>query len=386
MRVVWAYDRDHRQHPFIVLAAQSLTEAGHNVAVVSGDYAPGAPYAAWDDFSMQRRLAHWAHAAEIGPLGRALGRLRYATLDVWAMYLRGFRKLMALPADVIVASRPEAAVVAFAAAKLRGKRFVYFPFELYGEQITRPSSWLLWAERLMLSRADAVITQNAERARVYVEERGARTTPFIVHNYKTTQPQTRGGRLRRPLGLPPKQRVVLYEGLLIPGRWLDRLALSVLHLPEDVTVVLMGREKMGWRACVDALIAPALATGRLLIVPPVSHDELPDFVADADLGVVIYDGAVRNNLYCEPGKLTDYLSVGVPVIAPDFPTVGPLVRELEIGVTFTGGEPRAIAEAVMQALSRPKAAWRPALDRACAELNWESQAPKLLAAVTGAGR
>jgi hypothetical protein len=112
VRVVWAYDRDHRQHPFIVLSALSLTQAGHGVAVVSGDYAPGAPYAAWDDFSMQRRLAHWAHAASLGPLGRALGRLRYATLDLWAMYARGFRKLMALPADVIVASRPEAAVVA----------------------------------------------------------------------------------------------------------------------------------------------------------------------------------------------------------------------------------------------------------------------------------
>jgi glycosyltransferase involved in cell wall biosynthesis len=332
---------------------------------------------------MQRRLAHWARAATLGPLGRALGRLRYATLDLWRIYARGFGKLMALPADVVVASRPEAAVVAFLAAALRGKRFVYFPFELYGEQITRPSLWLLWAERLILARADAVITQNAERARVYVEERGARTTPFIVHNYKTTQPQKRGGRLRKALGLPAGQRIVLYEGLLIPGRWLDRLALSVLHMPEDVTVVLMGREKMGWRASVEAAIAPALATGRLVIAPPVGHDELPDFVADADLGVVIYDDAVRNNLYCEPGKLTDYLSVGVPVIAPDFPTVGPLVRELGIGVTFADGSPQAIAQAVLQALAAPQAKWRPKLDAACRVLNWESQTPALLAAVTG---
>jgi glycosyltransferase involved in cell wall biosynthesis len=228
-----------------------------------------------------------------------------------------------------------------------------------------------------------VITQNAERARVYVEERGAGTTPFIVHNYKTTQPEKRGGRLRAALGLPAGQRLVLYEGLLIPGRWLDRLALSVLHLPKDITVVLMGREKMGWRSSVEAAIAPALATGRLVIAPPVDHADLPDFVADADLGVVIYDDAVRNNLYCEPGKLTDYLSVGVPVIAPDFPTVGPLVRELGIGVTFTGGSPQAIAEAVLEALTIPKAGQRAKLDAACRALTWESQAPSLLAAVTG---
>jgi glycosyltransferase involved in cell wall biosynthesis len=383
VEVVWAYDRDHRQHPFIVLSALSLIEAGHGVAVVSGDYAPGAPYAAWNDFSMQKRLAHWTEASSLTALGQALGRLRYNTIDLWALYIRGFRKLMALPADVIVASRPEAAVVAFVAARLRGKRFVYFPFELYGEQITRPSRWLLWAERLILRRSNAIITQNAERARVYVEERGARTAPFIVHNYKTTQPSHRGGKLRPLLGLPASQRVVLYEGLLIPGRWLDRLAQSVLHLPADVTVVLMGREKMGWRSSVEAALGPALATGRLRILAPVSHDDLPDYVADADLGVVIYDDAVRNNLYCEPGKLTDYLSVGVPVVAPDFPTVGPVVRKLGIGVCFEGGAPESIAAAILAGLAQPKAAWRPALDAACGALNWESQVPALLGAITG---
>jgi glycosyltransferase involved in cell wall biosynthesis len=309
--------------------------------------------------------------------------LRYDTLDLWALYVRGFRKLMRLPADVIVASRPEAAITAFLAAKLRGKRFVYFPFELYGEQITRPNPLLLWAERLILRRADAVITQNAERARVYVEERGAATTPFIVHNYKTAQPTRRGGRLRPALGVPAAQRIVLYEGLLIPGRWLDRLAQSVLHLPDDVSVVLMGREKMGWRASVAEALAPALATGRLHILPPVSHHDLPDWVADADAGVVIYDDAVRNNLYCEPGKLTDYLSVGVPVVAPDFPTVGPLVRNLGVGGVFEGGEPQAIARAVLAVLARPRSEWRGALDGACASLTWESQTPALMAAVTG---
>jgi len=263
VEVVWAYDRDHRQHPFIVLSALSLREAGHGITVVSGDYAPGAPYAAWADFSMQRRITHWAEAAQLNGLGRLLGRLRYNTIDLWALYLRGFRRLMRQPTNVIVASRPEAAVIAFAAAKLRKKRFVYFPFELYGEQITKASPWLLWAERLILRKADAVITQNAERARVYVEERGARTTPFIVHNYKTTQPMKRGGKLRPALGLPQGQKVVLYEGLLIPGRWLDRLAQATLHLPDDVTVVLMGREKMGRRASVGTALAPALASGRL---------------------------------------------------------------------------------------------------------------------------
>ena len=34
-------------------------------------------------------------------------------------------------------------------------------------------------------------------------------------------------------------------------------------------------------------------------------------------------------------------------------------------------------------LDRPKAEWAPNLERACAELTWETQAPNLLAAATG---
>jgi hypothetical protein len=67
MEVVWAYDRDHRQHPFIVLSAESLKAAGHGVTVVSGDYAPGAPYAAWNDFSMGLRLACATTPSTCGP-------------------------------------------------------------------------------------------------------------------------------------------------------------------------------------------------------------------------------------------------------------------------------------------------------------------------------
>jgi hypothetical protein len=110
---------------------------------------------------------------------------------------------------------------------------------------------------------------------------------------------------------------------------------------------------------------------------------LPDYVADASAGVIIYDDTVRNNLFCEPGKLTDYISVGVPVVAPDFPTVGPVVRGLGLGECFEGHSPEAIARTIMTVLRRPRADWKPALDRACGELTWESQVPNLIAAVTG---
>lgn len=436
LRVVWAYDRDHLRHPFIVLGLTTLVEAGCEATVVSCDKALDAPYRSRDDFSFARRLANWARRTEERrvirrhlrairvavirvrrDLGRAdasaTGRFRlrarlagllilkniqlrrraalkglayllFHTVDTWRAYLRGFARLARVEADVMIASRPEVAVVACFIAKLRRLRFVYYSFELYGDQISRRRRILAALERLMLRRlVDAVITQNEHRARVLVEERGSHVKPLIVHNYKRMRQVSGPGRLKAELSIPDDKRVVLYEGYLVAGRWLERLAEAVFHLPEDVVVVFLGEEQLKWvRRSEQALAAPR-ATGRLIVAPAVPHDVLPSYVVDADVGVIIYDDKVRNNLFCEPGKLTDYLSAGVPVIAPDFPTIGKVIREEGLGACFEGGRPEAIAAAIMTVLARPKAEWEPALRRAAARLTWETQAPSFLAAVLG---
>ena len=441
-RVIWAYDREHALHPFIVLGLKTLTDAGWSATVVSADKADGAPYRSYDDFSFERRVKNYLHLAftvrnrfekdaveikrarqrlqkRLAEDGadrrlRGLKRLRFQakakalfvthesiqawravlkwaanvrrlTIDTWSVYLSGFSRLMKLDGEVMIASRPEAAAWACLAAKLKGMRFVYFPFELYGEQITRPNPVVAWLERFMLRRCvDAVLTQNDCRARILVEERGARTQPLIVHNYKPIRPEDRpAGRLRAKHGIGADRKIVLYEGVIVDGRWLEFVAQSVLHLPEDVVLVMMGQEKLKWKSVHAEEIKGALATGRLILAPPVPHDQLLDYVADADVGVIIYDDSVRNNVFCEPGKLSDYISVGVPVVAPSFPTIGPVVQGYGLGLCFDGHSPQAIAATMMAVLETPKSSWAAALRRACSELTWETQAPNLLAAVDG---
>ncbi len=439
-RVVWAYDREHLLHPFIVLSLNTLADAGYAVTVVSADRASGARYHSTDDFSFADRVRRFQHIV-FGVRGRleqeatdrnhacrrlqrqldqgagsltrwkrlklrarmariraesglimlwrevlkAYGAWRRLNLDTWLVYLRGFAGLMRTRGDVMIATRPEAAAWACVVAKLRGMRFVYFPFELYGEQIVKPNPVVAAAERFILRHCvDAVVIQNERRAQVLVEERGARVAPLIVHNYKPAQPTRRAsGRLRARHGIADDRKIVLYEGVIVDGRWLEFVVQSILHLPEDTVLVMMGQEKLKWRATFAHQIAAAMATGRVYIAPPVAHDELLDYVADADVGIIIYDDSVRNNVFCEPGKLTDYISVGVPVVAPNFPTIGPVVRDLGIGLCFEGHSPEAIASTIKAVLDRPKQGWAARLERACSELTWETQAPNLLAAVAG---
>jgi len=108
-----------------------------------------------------------------------------------------------------------------------------------------------------------------------------------------------------------------------------------------------------------------------------------DYVADAEVGVIIHDNLVRNNYHCEPGELSDYVLAGVPLVAPNFPTIAPDVDHYSIGATFDNQEPEEIAGAINEVLSTPGHVWRLAPEKALEDLVWETQVPNLLEAVTG---
>jgi glycosyltransferase involved in cell wall biosynthesis len=441
LRVVWAYDNAHLKHPFIKLALGSLKDAGFEVTIIASDRAENSAYHSYDAFKfpslervvyfegVERReynllylsydknardykyLAkkYWQKGnrnAALGALWQWLSwrlRARYVLskkqfLGHWRKIdshgpnklrscIAGFFKLVAVPSDVIVATRPQAAICAWLAATVKRRRLVYYPFELYGDQSFAPSRWLLGAEQLILRYGiDSLITQNEHRAGIYRRERGARVEPSIVHNYKPAASMPSAGVLKAQLGLDAKTRIVLYQGVLIEGRHLENVARSAAFLPPDVVMVLMGRGSKEWLKGYEETIAGELASGRVFLLPPVTQEELLSYVVDADVGIIIYDGSVRNNLYCEPGKLSDYIFADVPVVAPPFPTIQPVVEGYDIGISFESSSPQKIAEAITAVLQRPKQAWQPGLERARRELVWERQVPTLLAAVTGAQR
>jgi glycosyltransferase involved in cell wall biosynthesis len=372
-RVVWLYYGNHLQHPFIRLASETLVHAGHSLSVIDG--APD---------SAQLSYAHLP--VSLPPLRDAPGFLGRARK--WSGMLRGllamlYRTIRARP-DTIIATVPHAAMVAWLAASGLRSRLVYYPFELFGEQ-SGPAPWVLRSmEKLLLRRVDAMITQNEARSRFYRDERGARVMPAIVHNYKAARTASPNRRLAAALGLPASCDIILYEGQLTGGRWLDRLIRAAAYLPSRTRLVLMGERMPWWDVHGEQLLSDPQVAGRVLVAPFVPHEELLDYVAGARVGVIIYDDQVRNNYYCEPGKLSDYVMAGVPVVGPDFPTLGPVIRDLGIGRSFAGSDPEVIAQAISEVLEIPAEEWQAALARAKPLLAWETQQAAFLQAVTGA--
>ena len=78
----------------------------------------------------------------------------------------------------------------------------------------------------------------------------------------------------------------------------------------------------------------------------IRYDQLFEYTASADIGLLFYRNTCRNNYYCAPNKLYEYMMMGLPIITPNYPGLVPVVEGENVGLCVNPEDPRAIADAV----------------------------------------
>ena len=189
------------------------------------------------------------------------------------------------------------------------------------------------------------------------------------------------GLARARLGLDPSALYLVFVGTLVPWQGLE----TVL-----VAADLVRRERPGVRLIIvgDGLQRAELertALSRHLeevvrFVGSVRRDEVPQWIAAADIGIASKSGGIR--AVASPLKLREYLACGVPVVATDLGGLEPSVSDASVGETVPPDNPEAMAAAILRLLANPAA--RIAMGaraRAFAETNlsWDIVAERLVA-------
>jgi hypothetical protein len=160
--------------------------------------------------------------------------------------------------------------------------------------------------------------------------------------------------------------------------------LSVKYLRDDAVLVMMGpKQQPWWDENIEPLLSDLGVAKRLFVLESVPHEMVFPYAHAAAAGVIIYDDSVLNNMFCEPGKLGDFVHAGVPVIAPAFPSLKPVVEGNTLGVTFSQYTSEGIAKALNDLLSLPKSHFVDSLKKASKFMNWEVQWETLKKAILG---
>ena len=207
----------------------------------------------------------------------------------------------------------------------------------------RHSGWTKW----LIGRMDAVVATSAKGA-AYLE----REATVILHGIDTDSfaPATKGPLCTR-LGLPDGVLVGCY-GRIRSSKGTDNFVaamIAILPSRPDVTAVVMGRAVDKDGAFLDDLKARVVAAGltdRILFVPEVTVDRMPDWYAALDLYVAPqrWEGFGLTPL--------EAMSCGIPVVATRVGAFEELVAE-DTGLLVPPDDLPALTDAVARLTDDP---------------------------------
>jgi len=259
---------------------------------------------------------------------------------------------------------------------VRGARLVYDAHELetetFGLNGLRQSLARI-VERRLIPYADLVIVVGDGIADWY--RRAYRLNNVVtVMNCPRYQRPARTRRLHEALSIPSDRRIVLYQGLLVPGRGIEALLLLFADHDDGAHVVVF----MGFGELEGLIDQQARRHSNIYRHPAVQPDVVLDYTASADVGIAYINNPSLNDRLCLPNKMFEYIMAGLPVIVNNAPEMSRVVREKGIGAVLTELTVASLATALGEIERRDQLAMRSSLDEAARIYSWENQEREML--------
>lgn len=284
-------------------------------------------------------------------------------------------------ADIYQAVNLDTLIIAYVLFLLRKTPLVYDSREIYTDMQGVKMSFL-WQklESVLLKKVDAVIDVNLERARFKQDRYALTQSPFVVMNCPEiiTLSCHDGKALHAKLatlGLSHK-KVVIYQGAIMRGRYLDNLVRAMKHVRSDAVLILMGPDH---RYCdeLKTLVGNLDIAKKVLFFDLIPPAEIVSFVYGADIGILFYEKTSLNNYYCAPTKLYEYLMAGLPILVNDLPHLKTMAIDERVGKLLHEVSPESISygiDEMLESSAEIKTMSKRAREIACERYNWATQA------------
>jgi glycosyltransferase involved in cell wall biosynthesis len=282
-------------------------------------------------------------------------------------------------ADIWLANDWATLPIAARLAAENGGIYCYDTHELASEEFAEQWKWRIFkrplvcaVERRLIGGAAVVSTVSAGIAEMLAGRYRLPHQPLVIRNmpsYRKVLPSPAGAVVN-----------VLYHGIVAPNRGLEAAIDSVALWRAEFRLTIRGPGAADYIAALRARAAAAGVGERVSLEPAVPMDELVREAAKSDIGLHALPGHSPNNRLALPNKLFEYIMAGLCLCMIDLPEIGRIVRDYDLGRTFSNVDAGSIAAAV-NSLERAE------IDRCKAnsahiarDLCWERESERLLAA------
>lgn len=250
--------------------------------------------------------------------------------------------------DVIYVNSQSLSVRAYLALLgMRAKKVVYHNPDFYD-----PKAHALHAvlERRFTRRAHLYINNEFHRGYITATFYGA-TCPVLTAppNLPACWPiAERSPRLRAEMcgAADADAFVLMLHGAYSELRMVPQLLEALALLPDRFRLVMTNRDHRRNEA--DASIARLGLQNRVVRLPGCAFDEMLRYSVNADAGVLFYQNNDLGNFFTAPGRLTEYLACGLPVIGTNHSGLENLILRYGLGVATDTTSPRHIAGGLLE--------------------------------------
>jgi glycosyltransferase involved in cell wall biosynthesis len=83
-----------------------------------------------------------------------------------------------------------------------------------------------------------------------------------------------------------------------------------------------------------------------------SFQEMLTYSVNADAGILLYKNSDLGNFFQAPGRLTEYLGCGLPVLASNFTGLENLILKYDVGICVNAEDARAVTQAIVRLRQR----------------------------------
>jgi glycosyltransferase involved in cell wall biosynthesis len=178
-----------------------------------------------------------------------------------------------------------------------------------------------------------------------------------------------------------KSVVIVYTGIVAVGRGLELLIKSLMHLPRDHHVAILGPRRPDKDASLTALASKKGVLDRVHLVHPARPEEVASVIADAELAICPLQNVSLSYDLALPNKLFDAVLAQVPLLVSDLREMRRFVETTGAGISRPMTDHRKMAAAIREALELRSQAYFASVDWAgiARAYGWEAQVDKLLA-------
>ena len=196
--------------------------------------------------------------------------------------------------------------------------------------------------------------------------------PAVIHNVIECQNIEHGSEFHRLLQLDPGQKVILYQGGIIPERNIDNLIRGFVRLnPPDAHLIFLGPASPVYLKKLKKE-AGDLLDRKIHFLKAVPREELLKYTASADFGVIPYKVIDLNTKFCMPNKFFEFIQAGLPILSNELIEVEKIFKQIGGGGMIAKlNSPDQVAKALQKMLARELTEDHHVLCRARTTLCWE---------------